>query len=1487
MIRNLVISLSLILAFGLELSAQAFKEFAGEDVFLEELEAQMVERAVGDAKKTNKELHEQFTEMWVELNVLNPSQKTRIFNASNTILKRRLAVIPGVRDYIVTVMDIANSPLGLSAFEEWHRTVDAILELRSVRKEFARYMDFSAALFSDNVVYKSPSVQWISDSPNFSFQLEDGKPKLIFPELNLKCEAKRSDGHIKNTSGVYYPLDGKWIGKNGLVTWERAGLDPNKVYAIINEYDMLMKFSNFDADSVTFYNTDYFDTPLLGRLEDKVQANVTPENASFPYFISYSKRLRIANIDRGVDYEGGFSQKGARFIASGSEKDPAILVFHLNDKPFLEVNSMSFSIKDDRIISTNAAIRFSLHEDSIYHPGLDFKYFRKDRIVNLYKADEGLQKAPYFDSYHGIDIHTELVQWKIDQPRITFGTIPNSSDNRAMFESDFYFRAGRFDQLMALSMNHPMVMIKNCFEEKEVDVLTDREVASCMHSSLTDAQVTLLNYTNLGLVKYNIKTGKVRSTDRLYHYVRAKSEKEDYDVIQIASDIGTMENASLDLVDEVFKLKMNGIRNITVSDSHQVVIYPKDGTITMKKDKDFDFSGVVRAGRLEYFGNNFEFLYNDFKMEMPNIDSIRLIVSTDQKTAGGKERLARVSTVIEDVEGTLEIDHPKNKSGLEELEQYPIFTSHKKSYVYYDRSSIQNKAYHRDNFYFELDPFVFDSLDNFENRRIDFEGRFVSADIFPEFRESLTLQEDYSLGFIRNTPKDGFDVYRGKGEYHDTIKLSHDGLRGSGKLKYLTSTSKSDNFLFLPEEMKCIAQSLVIDEQMGQVEYPPATGKDIIEDWHPYDDNMHLETDENPFVMYDGSELTGSLDLSPEELQGAGLFAFDKAELESESFHFNFSGFDSDTADFKLLSEVSTFEGLQFRTNNVEAHVDFAKRKGVFISNDGTSMMEFPNNQYVAFMDRFTWYMDQEAIELSGGKADKSNASGAMQYEGSRFISVHPDQDSLEFYSPAARYDLRRSIIKAKEVEFIQVADALIYPDSGFITVRRRAKMKTLTNARIVANAITKYHKIDSATIDIFAKREYVGTGLYTYKDAKGNKQRIRFHNINVDSTDQTYAKGDISTERNFTLSPYFDYKGKVRLNASVKDLTFNGMSRIKHQCEASVSMQWFKFKAAIDPDDIFIPVDKTTFDKDDNLLKASLVLDPDTGAIYTTFMSPKLEDKDYDLLPATGFLTYNTDGQEYRISNINKLAQQTLPGQYLSLDAEDCKVFGEGKLGFGFNPGQVDISTVGNMKHDLSSNGVDLDVMLVLDFFFVDKAIDDMAKIMQENAMGEPISFERETYQRGLGELIGTDEADRLISQITLIGQFKKFPSDLEKHFFLTDVQMKWNAETNSYQSVGDKIGIGNIGKRQINVKVKGKLEVVVGRIPEINLYLEADNDTWYYFKYSRNIMQAYSSMDDFNTAIGDLKADKRKKKVEKGQSPYSFMLSSKRRRDDFVTKF
>ena len=83
---------------------------------------------------------------------------------------------------------------------------------------------------------------------------------------------------------VLFSLDNKWIGKTGKVTWKRAGFNEDTVFAILNNYYISLKFYKYTADSVAFYYKNFFSKPLLGRLSEKVRADVKEENASLSTF---------------------------------------------------------------------------------------------------------------------------------------------------------------------------------------------------------------------------------------------------------------------------------------------------------------------------------------------------------------------------------------------------------------------------------------------------------------------------------------------------------------------------------------------------------------------------------------------------------------------------------------------------------------------------------------------------------------------------------------------------------------------------------------------------------------------------------------------------------------------------------------------------------------------------------------------------------------------------------------------------------------------------------------------------------------------------------------------------------------------------------------------------------------------------------------------------------------------------------------------------
>jgi hypothetical protein len=84
----------------------------------------------------------------------------------------------------------------------------------------------------------------------------------------------------------------------------------------------------------------------------------------------------------------------------------------------------------------------------------------------------------------------------------------------------------------------------------------------------------------------------------------------------------------------------------------------------------------------------------------------------------------------------------------------------------------------------------------------------------------LRLQPDYSLGFTRKTPTDGFVIYGGKGKYHNDIYLSHKGLRGNGNFEYLTAKASADKIFFFPDSTNLYTQEFAITEVVAGIEFP-------------------------------------------------------------------------------------------------------------------------------------------------------------------------------------------------------------------------------------------------------------------------------------------------------------------------------------------------------------------------------------------------------------------------------------------------------------------------------------------------------------------------------------------------------------------------------------------------------------------------------------------------------------------------------------------
>ena len=255
-----------------------------------------------------------------------------------------------------------------------------------------------------------------------------------------------------------------------------------------------------------------------------------------------------------------------------------------------------------------------------------------------------------------------------------------------------------------------------------------------------------------------------------------------------------------------------------------------------------------------------------------------------------------------------------------------------------------------------------------------------------------------------------------------------------------------------------------------------------------------------------------------------------------------------DTADLSVFTELGE---IAFKSNNLKTHIDLSLRTGDFYSNGKGSYVELPANKYICYIDKLRWNMDEETLSL--GENDE-NAHG------SRFVSVHPSQDSLSFIAKTSTYNLKENIIKLKEVEEILVADAIVNPTEDFII--EKDIYSNDIKCRILANTTTKYHEFSNSTINILGRNNYTARGDYTYVDGLGQEQYIFFSNISVNNENKTIGTGQVNDSSPLNIGSKFLFKGNVNLISSNRLLTFDGFFKIKSNCNLiDEAVGWFCFR--------------------------------------------------------------------------------------------------------------------------------------------------------------------------------------------------------------------------------------------------------------------------------------------------------------------------------------
>lgn len=1455
------------------------------------------------------------------LSKMTQTKFLRMSETCNKIHDKKLLPFPDLYHYVRSFYAIEKNVLEAKDYMLWHDLLDEYLE-KSNLKHAKEYLKYMSDFFNDGLIHQATNFYWVCRKGDYGFTKGPNGIVIHFRDVNLTCiqlgkDKKPVDSMaLTRTDGVFDFEKAKWLGKKGIVTWEKVGLNPNETYARLNNYEISLRTTMYHGDSVQFH-TPYFKQPIMGNLYDHT-ANFTREiDKKYPQFTSFNRQLEIPNIVPNMNYSGGFAMHGSTFIGVGTANSKAKIEYVKDNKLLYRLSANEININEKFVLTNNAQLMFRIGEkDSLHHLGMNFILRRATGESEFMRDKTGQGVSPFISSFHNLDIYVDRIVWNKDKDSLFFKWHEGSAIEQryATFESSNYFNGQQYDRFGGNSSTHPLVLLNNFVQKKGSPLLSEGEAATALNSTVSQVKSLLLELAGAGFIAYDLEQKAVFVLPKTEQFVNARSNKVDFDnlifncdfrprkvdgksteeiandprlrVVQERFDLENAQNksfsefAKLDLT--TLDLDLKGVRIVPISDKKNTQVFPNNRSVIIQKNRNFIFNGWVNSGKMEINIIDGYFDYDKFLIQIGNSDQTYMRV-TPMRPEDGRTPIPTQS-YISGVKGEILVDDPKNKSGANTKKHgdYPKLISRTPTRVFYNDRSIHRGAYDSTRFYFELSPFDLDSLFTFNEKAIRFSGEMVTGGIFPKFEQELKIMPDYSLGFSMDAPKEGFDFYGSGSRYNNQIMLSGKGLQGKGTIEYVTSVAESIGLLtFMPDSTIGTARFITNPREDG-VQMPDVKGEEVFITYIPKDQVLKARSIRRPMEFYDGeAKFLGTVYVRPDGFKGSGKFTMPTAQLTSPNYTASRWQVLADTSNFNLRSTLEADDGtIAFGSENLKCVVDFKERRGDFVSNFGESIIDFPLNEYVCRMDKFRWIMDVDELELEKNPQATGdiNIDNEMGLARSNFISTNHKQDSLDFRSLKARFDFKTKTLFCFDVEYIDVADARIYPEGQKLVIRKRAAMDPLNNAEIVANYITKFHRFKNVSVNISGKRSYRGSGEYEYVDIDGTVTTFTLKNITLDASFQTVADGAIPQTASFQLSPRFLYFGNFSIRAAEPTIGFNGATKLVHECD-DFTRNWLAFEGQIDPKNVMIPILENMKSESGAALASGIAWhspqDGTNSRMYPVFLSELLAPEDKNLITAQGFLEYNYDAQEYRISSRAKLTNRGEIGEYLALHTPTCGMNGDGKINIGLITPGAEIDAVGVINYDPKTHETSMNITLKVNLLFEQTALEKLgeriALIPSLNGMSVDNLKLTTTLEQAFNTWSNKTISDKFFSEYALRRSVKKMPSELESTMIITGVRLY------SVDSIPQFSGFSSFTEDAVIVSFYGQpvmrlmpVEIAFYKtdkgVDMFGIYFFIPGANNYFFHYQVNKKDGklifVTTDQDTRSRVNDVKPDKRKAK-------------------------
>jgi hypothetical protein len=1457
------------------------------------------------------------------------AQQRRIISASRAMGKKRISRSTGFSYYLDFLASLTGTAeLENPTFAEFHDAFDQMLANPASRSAAITESLHNAWAYQINnkLTPQLEPTGWFVRGGKSHFLYDETMMMRIDSIRELVALGLRDTLKIADTQLLVNLAEGTAKGSGGRTDWQRIGL-PEDVFAILVRYDLDIGRTIYSADSAQLQFPDYFgDDILIGRFTDKVEAGGAKSDGQYPQFVSDDGFVEIKNIGEGIDLRGNFEMRGRTVYAIGSSGRKAEVSLGVtNSEGIRKMNAKAsrFTVKPNETIAgqgVQSTIYFG--KDSLYHPSVTLRVDVQERVAKLSRSGSSADQSPFYHSMNNMNIYADQMDVYLDRDSAVVGRRSVSFEEKpdVVLESRDFFNETDYIRLQDIARSNPLNIIYGYRTGPEGgnDVIDADVLATKFNAKMSagDIQPLLFDLQTKGYLFYDTETKMVTLLPKVAHYVQASREEIDFDRLRLISRTKNI-NAYFDL--KTGEIRVDDVQPIEFNHQKQIAVKPLGNQVTVKGDRNFDFSGDIFAGGMVLTGKNFHFEYGPYRIKLDSVRYFDLFLPVEDKFGEGMKRESTGSR-IEHLSGYLLIDAPKNKSGTEDIAYFPSLQSKGPSYIFYDGAD-SSANYSRDSFYFKLDPFSLNGMDSLISDEVAFEGRLFSGGIFPDMEETLAIQEDGSLGFITQTPAGGQTAYGDRGNYEGEVVLSNRGLEGKGRFTYLEANIDSEDLRFQLNRTTASAESFELAEtNSAGREIPQVSGKKVNIEFKPYGDSLLVNSAADvPFEMFKAGahRFNGGLVLTPEALKANGTLEWYAASLSSKDLDFGIFGAKADTANVAIKS-LSGDDRLALQTTNVNADVDFETQIASFENNTTDLATSLPYNQFKTSIDRFDWNM-------AGGSVTFQAKPGK-----DRFTSTHPDQDELTFTGDDATYDINTSMLNVKGVPFVTSADARIYPGDGKLQVEPGAKITEITDARIVADTINEYHVINRASVDILGRKEYRASGFYEY-NVGPHTQEVEFQDIvgtrigkgkASEKATATRAKGEVAESADFFIDHKTKFYGTINLDAGSKTLLFDGYAKI--EAEKLPGAQWFTIRSEGDKKNLMLMVEKPK-DREGLPLFTGFYLSKPNRQIYPRFVQTLDFRKDHAILDCNGVMLYDEAKDVFLFGDTSRVyAPDQIGGNLMLFDHANGKISGDGKLGLGGRLKYVKMSSYGSVAMDLPTVSrtrtagpkpvpaaekkkeakkdspsmfvleeetkpeaadstlvaggdktaltIDVEVaqkypdvkvkaMAAIDLILPSKLVNMMATDIISGGYAAPglnVITDKKFYRAGL-ETLFPDSKEKTDALASLDAAVLRVSEKINEHTFLfTQLNMKWSNDYQSFVTTDKLSGLASIKGNSIAKMLEIHVEVKMptGGDDRLYIYIKSPSELYYFFGFKDGIMNVVSNNTSFMNELESMKA-------------------------------